>query len=164
MTRQVYSQMQTVEIHHPRAPFCVFGMEVAPVLEFELSSDDTPVRVTRQDGSKVHWYPNGNVQMNMTDGTCKVWYRRPTLQDAVKSNAAGRKFFQFNRDGSLISYLAGSPYYWGPPIVVEPVSGTVEYSYEHPRDGWIFESDECDCGDCPHCRGCHGSRCYCLRD
>lgn len=149
------SCVQTVEIYQPGAPFPIYGFEACPILPNNkwLESTETAVRKVLSDGTKIVWYPNGNVQMYLPNNMIKVWYRRPTMQEAVRSKALGRKFFQFNRDGSMITFLSGAPFYWSAPVNADAVLGPFESSYYHPTDGWIFAGDECeccyhDCGDC----------------
>jgi hypothetical protein len=144
------SCIQTVEIYQPRAPFPIYGLEVCPILPTDkwAESTETAVRKVMFDGTKIIWYPNGNVQMYLTNGMIKVWYRRPSMQEAVHAKPPGRKFFQFNRDGSMISFMAGAPFYWSAPMDADAVMGPFESSYHHPTDGWIFDGDEHSCDSC----------------
>jgi hypothetical protein len=146
--------LQTVHIHMAKAPFPLWGLEPCPTLPRAMLpvKPRTAVRVSLNDGRKVVWDSQGNVEMIMPDGSLKLWYRKVTLKEAITLNKSKtRTSFQFNSDGSVFAYMGGAPYYW-PAKEAEPILGPFETSdsYDVSHGGWIFDSDDlhCDCSAC----------------
>lgn len=144
---------ETTVLYLPNAPFNVYSMEVCPTLPSDIApvlQEDYAVRKNKGRNSYIIWYPGGSVVHIMPDKTIKVWYPKPTLNDAVHSlNTNTRKMFQFNSDGSVMCFINGIPYYWPASRNKNVEEGPFETGYyDNRRSQWVFESEECDCCEC----------------
>jgi len=136
------SCLQTVLIHMPFSPYFFNSMEEIPILPTEMQEVAKGLLVRQVDeGVTTMWFPSGHVNRYMADGTIRIWYPKPTINDLVLSPAMSSSF-QFHTNGAVTGWYYGAAYYWSPPIESKPVDGPFETAYWHVSDGWVFESEE----------------------
>lgn len=109
------SYLQTVEVHLPNTTRPVYTMEMRPVCPVPLEKGQ-PCRVTKEDGTVITWCHDGTITMDFKDTTTKVFYAKPTLQEALTQKGNGNgTFFKFNRDGSVELTAFNNNWFYGAP-------------------------------------------------
>jgi hypothetical protein len=92
----------------------------------------------------IVWFPEGQCEVHMPNGTRKVFWPKPTVADAIVNPPLG-ECFRFHADGAVEqTYKAGNPYsasrnfYWSADVEAEPVQGEIlmppAYWCQGPRD------------------------------
>lgn len=114
--------IQTVVIHMPNSTRKFYGMEHRPIPPSHWTNDYN-ITITKLDGTIMTWDTDGFVTKTFTDGSEKIWHPKPTINEAVLFQSDHKDccnevktYFQFNPDGSVISYFYSAPYYWSPSI------------------------------------------------
>jgi hypothetical protein len=102
--------MQTVEIVMPYSSRPIFGLEPRPFLpegwEHLKKCYDT-------SGWYYTFEDDGSVRATDRDGIFRIWWPKPTLQDAVNLRGMGATF-HFRSDGSVLAEnYFGENYFWG---------------------------------------------------
>ena len=101
------------------------------------------VSLTKDDGSHIVWYDDGIIIKTFPNGTEKVWYPKPTMQeilDGYKRWKGG--YFRFHPDGTLEYRLDGEKYIWH-----SGVNPTVEHGHFEWPSVHYCGNKSCD-GDC----------------
>jgi hypothetical protein len=139
------TRLQTVEIYKPGVPFVLYGLEEKPVRPAAYShvgarGGGDELVVDAADGTVYIWNRSrkwGECEATYKDGTVKVWYEPPTLQDAVDSKCYEKmSFLQFHSDGSVSCRGYGGHYWWSAPRPsAAHVEGFVTVNY-------------CECEEC----------------
>jgi len=138
--------LQTITICLPNNQMEFYGMELRPIKPANLSTNKN-VSILQNNGDYITWYEDGTITKHVNDGTLKTWYRCPTMAEAIacsyNSNSFeinSRKFFQFHKDGSVMSHWFDAPYYWSAPKYdAEEEVGSVYDSNED--DGNVYDCD-----------------------
>lgn len=101
-------------------------MEYKPTPPFDLhdliQETGIPAAIKRDEGI-YYWYPDGEVRVEMENGTIKTFYPKPTLADAVLYEGKSA-FFEFHTDGSVSALAWNGHYKWsadelGFPYIVD---------------------------------------------
>jgi hypothetical protein len=120
-------------------------MEKVPIRPNTDTSDFMTIK--REDGSLIAWYSDGVVLKVNVDGMIKLWYAKPTLNDAITRPNYINELnysYQFHSNGSVTARYKNSNYYWSAPMSGIPESGEKIYStylYNFRND---YENDESD--------------------
>jgi hypothetical protein len=117
--------VQTVDVTFKNSSLVFHTLELAPLMPVDAEYDDSSsVKYYNNDRSIV-WGEDGTItQTEYECGTVKVWYPRPTLEDAINYKNTDGGFFHFKSNGSVEAYCYDAPYYWSPIIYdAEPFKG-----------------------------------------
>jgi hypothetical protein len=166
------SYMQTVDIMLPGSTTMLQTIEMRPLTPSDLWRDVlntlTPIGI-EDHGTLYTWLPNGNITVKYSDEMLKVFYPRPTLNDAVQTNSRifGPTHFRFSKSGSVVARYGERSYYWSedmpiysqspiqalnPVTMLRPIwdAASTESSTLSPITS--FDSDDCPLKSCCYCR------------
>jgi len=142
--------LQTVDISCKGAP-SVKEIDICPIGEVGIlgykSSDGSTTLMF--DNVTIQWFPND---------TIKTWIRKPSINEAFRSKAAG-SYWEFKSDGSVYASLNGGFYYWSSPILGDYIHGSKIYVHVCPGDNgrYYFDDEICYCYLCIKCGSKMGS-------
>jgi len=126
--------MQTVDIMLPGSISVLQTIEMRPLTPSNLWKDvlNTLMPVTVEDvGTLYTWLPNGNITVKYSDSILKVFYPRPTLNEAVQTNSRiyGPTHYRFSKSGSVIARYGERSYYWSEDM---PLDGELSIEALNP--------------------------------
>jgi len=119
--------MQTVDIMLPGSTSMLQTIEMRPLTPSDLWRDVlntlTPIGIEDQ-GTLYTWLPNGNITVKYSDEILKVFYPRPTLNEAVQTNSRifGPTHFRFSKSGSVVARYGERSYYWSEDMPIDSES------------------------------------------
>ena len=104
-----------------------------------------PVGIIRDsDKMRIHWWPDGTIDMVSVGGGHLVFYPRPTLKDALAHSLSGDNkncFFKFEEGGDVYARWYGMNYFWSADTEVTTWEQGEEVVPYFADDGWHFPTD-----------------------
>lgn len=118
-------------------------IEMRPLTPSDLWKDVlntlTPIGI-EDHGTLYTWLPNGNITVKYSDEMLKVFYPRPTLNEAVETNSRifGPTHFRFSKSGSVVARYGERSYYWSEDM---PIDGESPIQALNPVKRLRFNKD-----------------------
>jgi hypothetical protein len=144
--------MQTTIIYEPGCSLELCGFEAAPACP--EPDGDAPVCMRQSDETEIFWMrgeAEGIIRRYEPDGRLTLWYRKPTLANAVTYRGKGG-YFKFNTNDTVEARWFGKNYFWPEDAPVEKQYspyGKVEVAHHCGESGaYRF------CSDCPGAPAC----------
>lgn len=125
--------LQTVDVTFKNSSLVFHTLELAPLMPLDAVYDDNGIVECHSHDRTIVWDEGGVItQTEYASGTVKVWYPRPTLEDAIRYQKTDGGFFQFNHDGSVEAYCYDASYYWSPVVYeAQPFDGVQHYNQDY---------------------------------
>ena len=119
MSKLLKTYKQTAEIHYNFSNLVFTSIEERPVPPYDLL---TALEKTgkpqgyydyTREGNFIMWFPDGKVN-EYCSNCVKIFYPKPTLEDAIKYK--GKGFWKFNSDGTVILNAFDNNYIYFPDV------------------------------------------------